>query len=247
MIARSNSLTNARRITHKLQEEAIYYTKRFKPLTNLPDVSIEDLIIALSTTNELKTTEIFEFMKVASSQQSDPPKSLVGIATEVNDMIALRPSLWVKNSLGILNTVDIQMRNDLFIMSSARGDMKTFEKCLASGQELAVVHSELKYTALHAAADFGAQNVVEKLLSCGISPNVRDARFGRTALHFAAQSGRSEIARVLLEKGADRTITCYQGFLPFEVAHDHGHVETREILKQPPPEIQHAQVVKKIL
>jgi hypothetical protein len=242
LLAKSHSLTNARRVSGLLYKQAKQYVDNVKPLTNLPDVSIEDLVIALSTSTSLKAVELFEFVKVAASQQSDPPKSLVDIATQINDTINLRPSLWVKNDLGVLETSDVMMRNDQFVMACARNDVRKFDECLAKGQELAAIHSELKYTGLHAAADFGAIDIVEKLLLTGISPNVRDARHGRTALHFAAQSGRCAIAMLLLDKGADRTLTDFSGMVPCEIADDQGHAECREILKQVPPEIQFAQV-----
>ena len=242
LLAKSHSLTNARRVSAFLHKEAMHYVANVKPLTNLPDVSIEDLVIVLSTSTSVKATEIFEFIKVAASQQSDPPKSLVDIATQVNDTINLRPSLWVKNDLGVLVTSDVMMANDLFVMACARNDTSAFDEYLAKGQELAAIHSALKYTGLHAAADFGALEIVERLLRTGISANVRDARHGRTALHFAAQSGRCAIASLLLDKGADRTLTDFAGMLPCEVADDQGHAECREILKQVPPEIQYAQV-----
>lgn len=242
LLAKGHSLTNARRVATLLLKQSSLYVKNLKPLTNLPDVGIEDLVIALTTANGLKATEVFEFMKVAASQQSDPPKALTDMATQIHDTMNLRPSLWVKQDLGVLDTVDVVMKNDIFVMSCARNDIKKFNDCLAKGQELAAIHSELKYTGLHAAADFGAKEIVERLLSAGISPNVRDARHGRTALHFAAQSGRCEIAILLLEKGADRSLADFTGSLPCEIADDQGHAECREILKQIPPEIQYAQV-----
>lgn len=247
MLAKGYSLTNARRVSKALEQQSIHFIKNFKPLTNLPDVSIEDLLIALSTSNGLKPSEVFEFMKIAASQQSDPPKSLLSIAKDVNETMHLRPSTWVKKDLGVLETVDVVLKHDTFIMICARGDIKRFEEYMDKGQELAAVHSELKYTALHAAVDFGSKEIVERLLHTGISPNVRDARYGRTALHFAAQSGRSEIASLLLEKGADRTIAAYNGVLPFEIAEDQGHVLCREILKQAPPVIHNAYVITSLV
>jgi len=67
-----------------------------------------------------------------------------------------------------------------------------------TGQELAAVHSDLKYTALHAAADFGHSEIVKQLIRTGMNVNIRDARKGQTPLHFAGQGGRSEIAYVLV-------------------------------------------------
>ena len=132
--------------------------------------------------------------------------------------------------------------NDCFIMAAARGDMLTVDRFIANGQELTALHSELLYTALHAAADFGSAAVVQKLLDVGVSPNLRDARLGRTALHFAAQSGRTEIIRILLDHGADRSISCFEGMLPYVLAEEHGQCEAREMLKFVPPEIQHCLV-----
>ena len=49
-------------------------------------------------------------------------------------------------------------------MAAGQGDMEKFEECLANGQELAALHSELKYTAVHAAADFGAEEPLKWLI-----------------------------------------------------------------------------------
>jgi hypothetical protein len=110
LLAKSHSLTNARRVSGLLARQTESYLKNKKPLTNLPDVSMEDLIIALSTSTGLKAVEIFEFMKVAASQQSDPPKALGGMAQQINETINLRPSVWVQKDLGVLNTVDVTMQ-----------------------------------------------------------------------------------------------------------------------------------------
>lgn len=242
MLTKSLSLTEARRFSKALAALGSSFVEDCKPLIGLPDVALDDILIAISSAVGLRQHEVFEFIKIVATQQSSPPKALSDMCDDINSMLTLRPSLWVKNKLGILTTVDLKNRNDNFIMTAARGDIKNLEGFLNAGQELACLHSELHYTALHAASDFGSGNAVVKLLATGVSPNIRDARYGQTALHFAAQSGRSSIVELLIAKGADRTIANYKGTLAFEIADEQGHYECREILKFPPPEIQHAAV-----
>ena len=241
-LSRTHSLPNGRRVAR-----AIYnYVNRDTPvhLVNLPDVSIEDLMIGLKSSQGLRQAEILEFLKIAASQQSNPPKTLKDMAQEVYDTMAMRPTRWIKDDLNVIETVDITTKNDQFIMAAAHGNRKVFDKFLAIGQELAALHSELKYTALHAAADFGHIEIVKELISTGMSVNIRDARHGQTPLHFAGQSNRCDIARMLLDAGADRTIPNYKNILPYQLADQQGNFEAREILKHTPPAVQYITVVK---
>ena len=237
VLTRTHGLMNARRTARQIRENAVLTRDTKKPLVNLPNVSMENMMVALQAAMRLKGPEIFEFIRIAASHQSDPHKSIVEIAKDTEDMLLQRPSEWVKNDLGVINTVDSRSKNDIFIMAAARDDVQAFEKCLANGQELAALHSDLQYTALHAAADFGATRVVKMLIKTGISVNLKDAHRGMTALHYAAQSGRTEICEFLIESGADRTMANYAGKLPYEIADYQGHFETREKLKHVPTEV----------
>jgi hypothetical protein len=203
-------------------------------LVNLPDVSMEDLIVSLSATIGLRQAELLDFIRIAASQQSNPTKALVDIVKELETLMSMRPTLWIKNGFSVLETSDMRSKNDRFIMAAATNSIRKFDIFLAKGQELAAVHSDLGYTALHAAADFGALDTLKRLLKAGITPNIRDIKRGGTPLHFAAMSGRVEIVKILLDAGADRDIANYNGQVPFQVAADQGHVECREILKAPP-------------
>ena len=242
MLTRSHAIHNAQRVARSINNH-VHRPVSVK-LVNLPDVSTEDLMVGLATAQGLRQAEVLEFMKIAASQQCNPPKALKDMANEVNDLMNMRPTLWIKEERNVLETVDVKLRNDQFIMAAARGDIKSIDKFMAMGQELSALHSELKYTALHAASDFGHAEIVKKLIRTGISVNVRDARKGQTPLHFAGQGGRPEVLRLLLEAGADRTIASYKGQLPFELADEQGNFESREILKHPPPAVQYVTVSK---
>jgi len=244
ILARTHGLMNARRTARQIRENAVIYRDRKKPLLNLPNVSMENMMVALQAASRLKGPEIFEFIRIAASHQSDPHKAIVEIATDTENMLLKRPSEWVKEDMGVINTVDSRSKNDLFIMAAARDDVPAFERCLANGQELAALHSDLQYTALHAAADFGAARVVKMLIQTGISVNLRDAKRGMTALHFAAQSGRTAICELLIEHGADRTMSSYEGKLPYEIADYQGHFECREKLKHVPTEVSEVMLVE---
>jgi hypothetical protein len=243
MLTKSLSLSEARRFSQGLVTLANNFIKSGKSLIGLPDVSLDDVLVGINGAVGLRQREVFEFIKITASQQSSPMKCIVEMCNEIESILALRPTLWVKNKLGILTTNDLNIHNNKFIMAAAKGDIATLSKCLEMGQELGVLHSELQYTALHSAADFGSTEAVEMLLKTGLSPNIKDAKYGQTALHFAASSGRSKIATLLISYNADRTIPNYRGVLPFEIANEQGYVECRDILKYPPPEIQHASIV----
>jgi hypothetical protein len=236
MLTKSCSLHNARKLAKIVYEKSKYITD---PAINIPEITAEDLLIGIASASGagLDSAEILEFIKVAASKQSDPVKALRGIAEDLHNMMTLRPTLWVTQNLGILETETLMIKNNQFVMCCARNEVDKLHEYLAQGQDLAALHSEMKYTALHAAADFGAVDALRVILKTGIPPNIRDARFGQTALHFAAQSGRHEVISILLEYGADRMITDLQGFLPFEVADEHGYIVCREMLKEPPPAI----------
>lgn len=243
MLTKSLSLPEARRFSQGLVTLATNFIKAGKSLIGLPDVSLDDILVGINCAVGLRQREVFEFIKITASQQSSPMKCIMDMCKEIEEMLALRPTLWVKNKLGILTTSDSNRHNNNFIMAAAKGDIATLTKCLELGQELGVLHSDLQYTALHSAADFGAIEAVEILLKTGLSPNIKDAKYGQTPLHFAASSGRSKIATLLIDYHADRTIPNYRGLLPFEIANEQGYVECRDLLKYPPPEIQHASIV----
>ena len=243
LITRSYGLEEARKRAKQLNLLAKGWIKANKPLINLPDINVEALLISLQASTNLRPHEIFEFLKIAASYQSDPRKSLLTMAQEIEENMMLRPSQWVKQDLGILTTSEVTIRNNLFIMAAGQGDMEVFEGYLAQGQELTALHSELKYTALHAAADFGAEEPLKWLIRTKVNLDLRDGRLGRTPLHYAAASGRSNIIRLLLDGGADRTLVDYKGLLPYQIADEHGYYEAKELLKMVPPEIHRISII----
>lgn len=241
-LTRMHSLPNGIRVARAIYNHC--HGDKVIHLINLPDVSVEDLMVGLRSSTGLRQAELLEFLKVAASQQSNPPKTLKDMTKEIYDTMGMRPTRWIKEDMNVIETVDVSSSNDRFIMAAAHGKMKEVEKCLAIGQELAAIHSELKYTALHAAADFGHREIVDLLIKTGMSVNIRDGRNGQTPLHFSGQSNRCDIARDLLDAGANRTIKSYKGLLPYQLADQQGNFECREILKHPPPAIQYVTVVK---
>ena len=243
LLVRTHALFNARRTARQIRENAVIYRDKQKPLLNLPDVSMENLLIGLQAAQRLTGPEIFEFIRIAAAHQSDPHKAIVDICVDTESYLLKRPSQWVKEDLGVINTVDARSKNDVFIMSCARNDLNTVEECMAKGQELAALHSDLQYTALHAAADFGSTRIVELLIRSGMGLNLRDAKHGMTALHYAAQSGREEVCQALLDSGADRTMVTYEGKQAFEIARYQGHKYCADLLKHVPPEITQVELI----
>ena len=244
MLTKSCSLPCAKKISLILNNRAKKGQKLRAPALNIPNVTTEDILIGIAAAagKGLNSYEVYDILKAAASKQSDPLKALVGMTEDIYSMMHLRPTIWVKKDMGILDTETNMVKNNQFVMGAARNDVAKVEECLALGQDLTALHSEMKYTALHAAADFGAADTLRTILKTGIPPNIRDARFGQTALHFAAQSGRTEIINLLLEYGSDRLIPDIKGVLPYEVAAEHGYAMCREMLKEPPPPIMLASV-----
>lgn len=245
MLTKFHGLPIVRRLSNNLVTLAKNFLLNEKSLMNVPDSSLEDIIISINATiMSLTVSELFEIVKMVSSQRADPLAALLSITTEIRDILALRPSLWVKNKLSVLETVDIRSKNDQFVMAAARGDLKFLRKFIQDGYDITAIHSELKYTAVHAAADFGSLPAVKLLIESGIPLSIRDGRLGRTPLHFAAQSGRTDIAQLIVKSGGDRQMADFANLLPFQVADENGYCECRELLKQPPPAIQHCEVTQ---
>ena len=237
VLTKSHSLPTARRISKAVLRHAQSNVQHH--LINTPDLSIDELLNALNASVALKRNEIFEFIKIGASLQCDPPRAVSEIAEEMEAIISLRPSKWVKEDLNVITTSEVERRNNRFIMACARGNWKEFNKCIAAGQELAVMHSMWHYTALHAAAEFGTTEIVTKLCDMGMPVNVRDSRLGQTPLHYAAANGKFDCAQLLLNRGADRKLGCNRGQSPFELAEEIGNTECAELLKHRPPEIVH--------
>jgi hypothetical protein len=133
MLTKSHSLVNARRVTRNIIKHV--YDPTPKGLLNLPDVTIEDLVIGLTSSIGLRQGEIFQFVKIAAAQQSNPLQAVRDICEDANEMMLMRPSIWVKKDLGVLVTADVKTQNDKFIMAAAYGDLKLFENLLDRGQE----------------------------------------------------------------------------------------------------------------
>lgn len=136
-----------------------------------------------------------------------------------------------KTSSSLSPTINNSLSNS-FNFSKRNGSKSS------NGQDLLCIHSELHYTAIHAAADFGQLETLNFLIASGISVNLREPKYGQTPLHFAGLSGRIEIAKRLLEMGARRDMKNSKGQLPYEVAEKNGHLICAELLKfLPPPPI----------
>lgn len=236
LLTRSHSLPTARRMSKAVLRHACGKTHS---TLNCPNLTIDELLNALNGAVALKRNELFEFIKIGASLTSDPPQSVIMISEELEQIIQLRPTKWVTQELNVITTTEVERRNNKFIMAAARGNWREFNKCIAQGQEISVMHSMMNYTALHAACEFGTLDIVAALCKMGMSINVRDCRGGQSPLHYAAAAGKFDVAHLLLSCGADRSVVCNRGQQPFELAAEEGHVDVAELLKYRPPEIVH--------
>lgn len=242
MYIRSFSLPKAKRLARSILKHANEYYPH-TPLVKVTTKSMEDIMIILDGKHGLTKQQVFEYIKAAASRQSNPRQAVLDITNKMWEFIQYRPSTWVTEDLNIIITEDVRIRNNRFVMSAAEGDMNTFLDFVKKQKiSLLSLHSELHYTALHAAADFGQPEVIKVLIESGLSLDIKDPLRGQTALHFAAYSGRAEVADLLIKAGANRHIKCNEGLLPYEIANKQGHIETREIMKYIPPPVEKLEV-----
>jgi hypothetical protein len=82
MLTRSHSLKNARKAAAALLAHTKLFIEQKNPLLNLPEIDIESLLVGIQSSTALTYLEVFEFVKIAASYQSDPQKSLLSIAEE---------------------------------------------------------------------------------------------------------------------------------------------------------------------
>lgn len=234
-VVRSHPLQKAKRLVRSL----LKHTDKYYPgnlVLKANKTEVENIMISLGGQMGLSKQQIFEYVKIAASQQSNPSQSVIDIVYKINHLINIRPSQWVVEDLNVLETDNVRRRNNKFVMAAAAGDLNTFRSLLESSrQELTSLHTELNYTALHAAAEFGQKGIVDYIITTGVSLNMRDPRRGQTGLHYAAYNGRADVIASLLAAGADRKISCNKGLKPYEVANKQGHTECCEMLKYLPP------------
>ena len=87
MLARSHSLRNARKAAVALLTHTKLFIDQKSPLLNLPEIDLESLLVGIQSSTALTYLEIFEFMKIAASYQSDPQKALLSIADEAEKVL----------------------------------------------------------------------------------------------------------------------------------------------------------------
>jgi ankyrin repeat protein/tetratricopeptide (TPR) repeat protein len=121
-------------------------------------------------------------------------------------------------------------RNDLSILSCGlKDDVETLKKKLDSGSS-PNSSNQMKQTALHVAAIWGALKVGRLLISRGANVNAKNNMSGGTPLMMAAQRGRVEFAKLLLESGANPTQQDDRGMFAYEYARNG---ELKEMLGGP--------------
>ena len=108
--------------------------------------------------------------------------------------------------------------NDKFFDVASGGEYAQTLARLQAGQNIDVLHSYLKCTALQGAVDQGQRRIVTLLLSEGANPDVQNGRTGQTALHLCARRGDPELMHLLLNAGANRKIEANDGRLPIQLA-----------------------------
>lgn len=238
MLIKSYSLPRAKRLARAILKHATTHYPQ-TALLKITDLSIDNIMIILNGQSGLTKAQVFEYVKAAAARQTNPLDAVITISQTIFDIICSRPSIWVKDDLNVITTEDIRIRNNRFIMSAAEGHMELFRQFIENKQELTCLHSELHYTALHAAADFGQCAIINYIISLGFSLDIKDPKHGQTALHYAAWGGRTEVAKILIDAGANRQLPCNKGILPYQAADKMGHIPCREVLKFLPPTVQH--------
>ena len=112
----------------------------------------------------------------------------------------------------------LQNFNDKFFDVASKGDYKETYSRIKAGQDINVLHSYLKCSALQGAIDQGQRRIVRLLLEQGADPDLQNGRTGQTALHLCARRGDPELMHILLNAGANRKIEAFDGRLPIQLA-----------------------------
>ena len=129
---------------------------------------------------------------------------------------------------------------DKFVLAAAKGDRRTVLAMLQDGQDVDDFSSTFRYSALHAASDFGHSDCVEILLNHGAIVNVRNRITGKTPLHYAAESRRFDVCRKLLSSGASKRTRDMIGLKPLYYAtevQDPDSLEEAKLLRDSPGRI----------
>lgn len=126
------------------------------------------------------------------------------------------------------------------MLAAAKGDKRTLLQLLEQGQDVDDFSSTFRYSALHAASDFGNSRCVEILLDHGATVNVRNKITGKTPLHYAAESRRFDVCRQLLSSGASKRTRDMIGLKPLYYAtevQDPDSLEQAKLLRDAPGRI----------
>ena len=165
LLIRSYSLTRARKVAKAMMNYCENPNR--SALVNLAIKPIETILVLIQSIYSPKQTQIYEFLKIIASQQSNPITALIDMSKEIYTTIIQRPTIWVTEDLKVLETEQIKNRNNIFITAACKGNYNLVKQYLDEGQDLLAVHSDLKYTALHAAADFGNYDILKLLINSG--------------------------------------------------------------------------------
>ncbi|GMI16544.1 hypothetical protein TrLO_g10801 [Triparma laevis f. longispina] len=105
---------------------------------------------------------------------------------------------------GGVKPMAVLYNTDRFVLAAAKGDRMLLMSMIEEGQDVNDFSSTFRYTALHAASDFGHTRCVSLLLENEAIVNIRNKITGKTPLHYAAESRRFDVCRQLLESGASK-------------------------------------------
>lgn len=114
-LTKSYSLPAARRMARAVLRHA---QSKLHHVVKTPDVNVDELLNALHGAVCLNRNEIFEFIRLGAAAQDDPPKAIVRIAEDLDAIMSLRPSRWVKDELNVITTNEAERRNNRFVVAA---------------------------------------------------------------------------------------------------------------------------------
>jgi hypothetical protein len=171
-----------------------------------PEEAIVDL---LDKTILLLGTKTCAFPPSLTQSKEEIPTILHNKASEdtTSDVVALfgkardasRPY-----TAGPVKSIRDLYNTDQFVLAAAKGDHRKVAQMLKDGQPIDDESSTFRYTALHAASDFGKSTCVNVLLKGGATVNMRNKMSGKTPLHYAAESRRFDVCQILMDAGASK-------------------------------------------
>uniref|UniRef100_A0A7S2YFH4 ACB domain-containing protein n=1 Tax=Entomoneis paludosa TaxID=265537 RepID=A0A7S2YFH4_9STRA len=186
--------------------------KAWKKLQNIPEETLEEALRHVT-----KALEILKVEKEGNENSSSEDSSV-----EDQNIEKKSPSSGTGSE-----TAEDMSPEDMLLVAAGEDDVDGVRNLLKAGVSYAHC-DECGQTALHMAADNGAERTLTFLLEKGAAIDTSD-QHGVSVLQAAVIAGHVNICKILLERGADPEQADEDGDTPYTCAMDDGSPEMQDL------------------